>query len=101
LQEAAKFARDRKNEERRGSEPAWQRITQTSELSPKAARLAFGPMSYSLAAQGKNFRIRKYARRLLRSVKDAIHHGIIRGNAVLFQPEKDIGFSAHGADLDH
>src|SRR6266436_10136016 len=58
-------------------------------------------MSCSLAAQSKSLRIREYARGLLRGVKDAIHHRIIRGNAVLFQPEEYIGFSAHGADLDH
>ena len=58
-------------------------------------------MSCSLTTQGKNFRIREYARGLLGGVKDAIHHGIIRGNSVFFQPEEDIGFSAHRADFDH
>ena len=57
-------------------------------------------MACGLGAESENFRIGEHARGLLRGIKDARDRGLVRGNAVLLEPEKYVGFSAHGADFD-
>ena len=37
---------------------------------------------------------------LFGGVKDAIYDRVVRGNAVAFEPEQDVGFAAHGTNLD-
>src|SRR6266481_93932 len=53
-----------------------------------------------LRAQGKDFIVSQDSGGLLGGVEDAIHDSVVRGNAVAFQPEENVGFAAHRADFD-
>src|SRR6476646_5420536 len=58
-------------------------------------------MSSRLGAECRDFRVRQDASRLLGCIEDAIDERIVGGNFVAFEPEKDVGLAAHGADFDH
>src|SRR6266481_1309549 len=53
-----------------------------------------------LRTQGKDFVVGQDSGGLLGGVEDAIHDSVVRGNAVTFQPEENVGFAAHRADFD-
>src|SRR6267142_1603988 len=54
-----------------------------------------------LGAESLHFGFGKHAGRLLGGVEDAGDEGVIGGDAVALEPEEDVGFAAHGADLDY
>src|SRR5260370_10394208 len=53
-----------------------------------------------LRTQGKGFVVGEGAGGLVGGVEDAIHDSVVRGNAVAFQPEENVGFAAHRAYFD-
>src|SRR6267142_5920974 len=54
-----------------------------------------------LGAESLHFGFGKHAGRLLGGVEDAGDEGVIGGDAVTLEPEEDVGFAAHGTDLDY
>src|ERR1700722_11803207 len=57
-------------------------------------------MACSLGAQGGNFCVGQYARRLLGGVEDAVDEGVVSRNLAALEPKKHVGLAAHGTDLD-
>src|SRR5579859_2729782 len=58
-------------------------------------------MSCRSGAESGNFRVGQDASRLLGGIEDTVDEGIVGGNLVALEPEKDVGLAAHGADFDH
>src|SRR5947207_14745245 len=57
-------------------------------------------MACGLCAKCMHFIVREYAGGLLGGIENAIDKRVACGNTMALQPEEDIGFAAHRANLD-